>query len=81
MRFGGPTVTVVNDGWFAHNTQGQVPASATGAKWRVNAVQCRGLYVVPPGGAFNFAVVKASSASNPQFCFLRWHEVQLHWKS
>jgi len=70
--------TIVNDGWFAHGTNGQMAAAAAGANWKVNEVNCQGLYLVPPGGAFNVQAVKAAAAAAAQqFFFIRWHEVQL----
>lgn len=76
------TLTVTNDGWFAHATSGQMAAAAAGANWKVNEVQCRGLYLVQPGGMFNVQAVKAAAAAAAQqFFFVRWHEVQLRYKS
>lgn len=75
IRRGG---TVVDDGWFAHGTSGQMAAAAAGANWKVNEVQARGLYIVPPGGFFSIQAVKAgAAAAAQQFFFVRWHEVQL----
>lgn len=74
--------TVVNDTWFAHGTSGQMAAAAAGANWKVNEVQARGLYLVPPGGGFSVAAVKAAAAAAlQQFYFIRWHEVQIAYKS
>jgi len=69
--------TITNDGWFAHGTSGEMAAAAAGANWKVNEVQCRGLYLVPPGGMFNVQAVKAAAAAAAQqFFFIRFHEVQ-----
>jgi hypothetical protein len=75
--------TIVNDGWFAHGTPGaQMAAAAAGANWKVNEIICRGLYLVPPGGAFNVQAAKAAAAAAAQqFFFVRWHEVQLIYRS
>lgn len=74
--------TITNDGWFAHGTSGQMAAAAAGANWKVNEVLCRGLYLVCPNGAFNVQGVKAAAAAAAQqFFFVRWHEVQVIWKS
>lgn len=72
------TATVVNDGWFAHNTnQSQVPV-LTGNVWGVNEVNCRGLYLVRPGSSFSIQAVKAAAQAAAQhFFFIRWHEIQL----
>ena len=75
IRRGG---TVVDDGWFAHGTSGQMAAAAAGANWKVNEVQARGMYLVTPGGFFSVQAVKAAAAAAAQqFFFVRWHEVQL----
>lgn len=75
------TLSVTNDGWFAHATDGNAANGLTGAgsfQWRVNEVKCRGLYLVKPGGMFNVQAVKAvAAAAAQQFFFVRWHEVQL----
>lgn len=70
--------TVINDGWNPHATSGQMAAAAAGANWKVNEVQARGLYLVPPGGAFSVQAVKAAAAAAAQqFFFCRYHAVQL----
>lgn len=70
--------TVVNDNWFPHQTLGSMAAAAAGANFKVNEVFPRGLYIVPPGGSFSFAAVKAAAAAAlQQFAFIRWHEVML----
>lgn len=74
--------TVVNDNWFGHGTFGQMAAAAAGANWKVNEAQLRGLYLVPPGGAFSIQAVKAAAAAAAQqFFYMRWHEVQLIYKT
>lgn len=75
--------TVVNDGWFPHGTTGaQMAAAVAGANWKVNDCLVRGLYIVPPGGAFSVQAVKAAAAAAAQqFFFIRWHEAQLIWKT
>lgn len=75
--------TVVNDGWFAHGTPGaQMAAAAAGANWKVNEAPVRGLYLVTPGSSFSIQAVKAAAAAAAQqFFFIRWHEVQVIWKS
>lgn len=75
------TLTVTNDGWFPHATEGNGVNAITGAggfQWRVNEVKCKGLYLVKPGGCFNVQAVKAvAAAAAQQFFFVRWHEVML----
>lgn len=74
--------TVVNDTWFAHGPQSPLAPAVAAANWKVNEVQCRGLYLVPPGGGFSIAAVKAAAAAAAQqFYFIRWHEVQIAYKS
>lgn len=76
-------MTVVNNGWFPHSTEGaQMAAAAAGANWKVNECRCRGLYLVPPGISFSVQAVKAAAAAAAQqFFFVRWHAVQLIWKA
>jgi hypothetical protein len=75
--------TVANDSWFPHGTPGaQMAAAAAGANWKVNEALVRGLYLVPPGGSFSVQAVKAAAAAAAQqFFFIRWHEVQILYKS
>lgn len=83
-NYDGPNVikrggTVVDAGWFAHPTEGpQMAAAPAGANWKVNACRVRGLYIVPPGAAFNVQAVKAAAAAAAQqFFYVRWHEAIL----
>lgn len=75
------TLTVTNDGWFPHATEGNSDNAITavgGLISRVNEVKCKGLYLVRPGGMFNIQAVKAVAAAAAQHIFfVRWHEVQL----
>lgn len=75
--------TVINDGWFGHGTPGaQMAAAPAGANWKINEALVRGLYLVPPGVSFSVQAVKAAAAAAAQqFFFIRWHEVQLKFKS
>lgn len=75
--------TVVNDGWFPHSTLGaQMAAAAAGANWKVNETQAKGLYIVPPGCSFSIQTVKAAAAAAAQqFFFIRFHHVQLIYKT
>lgn len=76
-------MTVVNNGWFPHSSEGaQMAAAAAGANWKVNECRCKGLYLVPPGLSFSVQAVKAAAAAAAQqFFFIRWHEVQLIFKT
>lgn len=70
--------TVVNDGWFPHGLVGpQLAAAAAGSAWKVNEAQVRGLYIVPPQGAFSIQAVKVAAAAAQQFFFIRYHEAQI----
>lgn len=86
-NYGGSAValraaTMVNDTWFPHQTIGAMAAAAAGANFKINECIVRGMYLVPPGGAFNIAAVKAAAAAAlQQFYFIRWHEVQLIYKT
>jgi hypothetical protein len=75
-------LAVTNEGWFAHGGQPPAMTAFAGDNWKVNEVFVRGLYLVPPGGCFSVHAVKAAAAAAAQqFFFVRWHEVQLIWKS
>lgn len=67
--------TVTNDGWFPHVSNGEMAPVAAGANFKVNeVVNASGLYIVPPGGQFNIAAVKAAAAAAAQqFYFIRFH--------
>lgn len=76
--------TVVNNNWFPHSFGGspQMASAVAGANWKVNEAQARGLYFVRPGSAFSIQAVKAAAAAAAQqFFFVRFHAVQLLWKS
>jgi len=75
--------TVANDGWTPHGTPGaQMAAAAAGANFKVNEALVRGLYLVVPGSSFSVQAVKAAAAAAAQqFFFIRWHEVQLIWRT
>jgi len=75
--------TVINNNWFPHSTEGaQMAAAAAGAQWKVNEARVRGLYFVRPGSAFSIQAVKAAAAAAAQqFFFIRFHCVQILWKS
>jgi hypothetical protein len=78
------TLAVTNDGWFAHGAEAQAPLApaVAGANWKINEAKVRGLYLVPPGGAFSVQAVKAgAAAAAQQFFFVRWHEVQVIYRS
>lgn len=73
---------VTNDGWFAHGPQPPLAPAVAGANWKVNECPVRGLYLLCPNGMFNIVAVKAgAAAAAQQFYFIRWHEVQIIWKS
>lgn len=75
----GRGMTVVDNGWFPHSTEGaQMAAAAAGANWKVNECRCRGLYLLTPGSAFSVQAVKAAAAAAAQqFFFIRFHMLRL----
>jgi hypothetical protein len=75
--------TVVNDGWNYHGAEAITPPTVfAGTLWRVTETKVRGLYLIPPTGGFNIAVIKSAAAAASQcFPFVRWHEVQLIYKT
>lgn len=75
---------VTNDGWFPHGAEAQAPLApaAAGANWKINEAKVRGLYLVPPSGMFSVQAVKAAAAAAAQhFFFIRFHEVQILYKT
>lgn len=74
--------TVVNDGWNYHGGTVTPVTVFAGTLWRVTEVQVRGLYLIPPTGGFNMHVIKSAAAAASQcFPFVRWHEVQLIYRT
>lgn len=74
--------TVVNDGWNYHGGTVTPVTIFAGTLWRVTEVQARGLYLIPPTGGFNIHVLKSAAAAAAQcFPFVRWHEVQIIFRT
>lgn len=74
--------TVVNDGWNYHGGTVTPVTVFAGTLWRVTECQVRGLYLIPPTGGFNMHVLKTAAAAALQcFPFVRWHEVQVIFKT
>lgn len=75
--------TVVNDGWNYHGADAVTPVTVfAGTLWRTTEAKVRGLYLIPPTGGFNIAVIKSVAAAASQcFPFVRWHEVQLIYRT
>lgn len=70
--------SVTDDGWFPAGNSVAVAAAAAGSGWKQTDVNLNGMYIVPPGGAFNVAACKISGAGSNQCLYtIRWHEVQL----
>jgi hypothetical protein len=44
-------------------------------------VPLNGLYIVRPGGAFSVSSVQVTGGALGQFYCIRWHEVQLPYRS
>ena len=73
--------TVVNDGWFPCGSTVPVGPTLAGQVWKTHDADLRGFYIVPPGGAFNIHAVQVGGGASACFFTLRWHEVQLIYKS
>jgi hypothetical protein len=73
--------TVVDNGWQPHGPSTPGATAFAGAVWRVTEAAARGLYLVQPGGQFNIAVAKTVGTASQIRYFIRWHEVQLAYKS
>lgn len=72
---------VTNDSWFPCGNSVQVGPTAAGAVWKVHEVPIKGLYIVPPSGAFSVQAVQVAGGASGCFFTIRWHEVLLIWKS
>jgi hypothetical protein len=73
--------TVVNDVWTPHGPSAPGATAFAGAVWRVHEFQARGLYLVAPAGMFSVACAKTVATASQIRYFVRWHEVQIIWKS
>ena len=74
--------TVANGGWYPIGTS--APSSVTavaGAIWKCVDVPVKGLYLVRPGGTFSVQSVKVAAAAAQMFFTIRWHEVQIPYRS
>lgn len=73
--------TVVDNGWQPHGPSAPGATAFAGAVWRVHEAQVNGLYLVQPGGQFNIACAKTVATASQIRYFIRWHEVQLIFKT
>jgi hypothetical protein len=57
-------------------------AAAAGANWKVNEASCAASTSSRPAARSRVQAVKAAAAAAAQqFFFIRWHEVQLIWRT
>lgn len=70
--------TVTNNTWFPCGTTsaGIVPAIA-GSGWQAADYDLRGMYIVPPAGAFSIGLAEITATASKFQLGMRWHEVQL----
>lgn len=73
--------TVVDNGWQPHGPATAGATAFAGGVWRVTEAPVRGLYLVQPGGQFNMAASKTVATAAQIRYFIRWHEVQLLYKT
>lgn len=73
--------TVVNDAWFPVGNSVPGAATVAGGSWRTTDVPLNGMHIVPPGGAFNLAASKIAATASQLHFTIRWHEVQILYKS
>lgn len=73
--------TVVDNGWQPHGPSAPGATAFAGGVWRVTEALVRGLYLVQPGGQFNIACAKTVATASQIRYFIRWHEVQLIFKT
>lgn len=80
-RTGAAQTTLATDVWTPHGPSAPANTAFAGAVWRVHEYQAKGLYLVRPGGMFNVACAKTVATGSQIRYFIRWHEVQLIYKS
>jgi hypothetical protein len=73
--------SVTDNGWFPVGNSVITSPTAAGAVWKSTDVYLGGLYIVPPGSAFSVQAVQVAPGALNCFFTIRWHEVQLIWKS
>jgi hypothetical protein len=73
--------TVVDNGWQPHGPSAPGATAFAGGVWRVHEAPARGLYLVQPGGQFNVVCAKTVATASQIRYFIRWHEVQLIFKT
>lgn len=73
--------TLAADVWSPHGPAGPGATAFAGAVWRATEANVQGLYFVRPGGQFNVAAAKSVATAAQLRYFIRWHEVQMEWKS
>jgi len=73
--------TVVDNGWQPHGPSAPGATAFAGAVWRVHEANVNGLYLVQPGGQFSIAAAKSVATASQIRYFIRWHEVQLKYKT
>lgn len=73
--------TVVDEGWFPAGISAPGASAVAGGAWRVHDVNLRGMYIVPPNGYFHVSAAKIAATASQLHVVIRWHEVQLNWRT
>lgn len=67
--------------WYPHGPSAPIAPAAAGSGWKATDIPVRGLYLLPPQGRFALHAVKIAGAATQCVFFVRWHEVQIIYKS
>lgn len=73
--------TVVNDGWQSIGNSEPFVGAIAGDIWKTKDVPLAGMFLCPPGAAFNVHVAKVAATASQLQVGIRYHEVQLIWKT
>jgi len=73
--------TVVNDGWMSLGSSEPFVGAIAGDIWKTKDVPLAGLFLVPPGSAFNLHVTKVAATASQLQVGIRFHEVTLIYKT
>ena len=63
--------------WSIIGNLGQHAPAIAGSAWECVDVPLKGLFVVPPGGAFCLHCARVTATANSLRAAIRWHEVQI----
>jgi hypothetical protein len=73
--------TLATDVWIPNAPSSPGATAFAGGVWRVHEASLRGLYLVPPGWQFNIAAAKTVATAAQLRYYIRWHEVQIAYRT